>query len=67
VELASHLLIPLVFMMYVLGTPEPLLRKAIVLEMLVLFMRFMYIARAVPRLGPLVTMLLKVGRRLGLH
>jgi hypothetical protein len=59
-ELASHLLIPLVFLMYCLGAPELLLRKAIALELLVLFVRFMFIARAVPELGPMITMLVKV-------
>ncbi len=59
-ELASHLLTPLVFLMYCLGAPELLLRKAIALELLVLFVRFMFIARAVPNLGPMITMLVKV-------
>ena len=54
------MLILLVFLMYVLGAPEQLLRKAIALELLVLFVRFMFIARAVPHLGPMITMLVKV-------
>jgi hypothetical protein len=68
-ELASHLLIPLVFLMYCLGAPELLLRKAIALELLVLFVRFMFIARAVPKLGPMITMPVKVSwaRAAGAH
>jgi hypothetical protein len=63
VDLASHALVLAIFLSFVLGASELALRKAVVVQQLLLFARFMFIARAVPRLGPMVTMLFKVAAR----
>jgi hypothetical protein len=58
--LASHLLRPAILLLYLLRAPEVLLRKALALQMLLMFVRSVYFFRALKHLGPMMAMLGKV-------